>query len=187
MIGFNIKNNKGSTQTCFKSGFTLLEALVAISILMVAVTAPITIAQKGLSSASYSKNQMIASYLAQDAIEYIKNIRDQTSMNHMDVNNRPDWNGLSAFSLCLNGNNCQIDTVKGEIRNITDYPNGILHQDSNKFYGFDGTPETNFTRKINIKLPATGSGGNLDEALITVTVNWGGENEVVVKTLIYNI
>ena len=29
-----------------KSGFTLLEALVAVSILMVAVMAPITIAQK---------------------------------------------------------------------------------------------------------------------------------------------
>jgi len=181
MIAFNLKNQKG---------FTLLEALVAISILMVAVVAPITIAQKGLSSATYSKNQLIASYLAQDAIEYIKNKRDVIS-----INNNFDWNNLSVFgnsttkTLCFSVNGCQIDTNigagAGEIRAITATPLGVLSKNTDGFYGFDSPEKTNFTRKINIKLQTVD--GENNEALVTVTVNWGSsENEVVVRTLIYN-
>lgn len=178
MKKLNLKSKKGSARTCFRGGFTLLEALVAISILMVAVMAPITIAQKGLSSAIYSKNQMIASYLAQDAIEYIINQRDNSS-----INKDSDWAGfLVAFSKCLDGKNCQIDTnVDNGNGRIYD-SKGNLSKDPNGFYGYEpgGTP-TNFTRQINIVRNIS----NEDEALITVTVGWGTDS-VTVKTLIYN-
>ena len=53
------------------SAFTLVEALVAISILMIAIASPMTLAQKGLSTATQSKDQMIAAFLAQgmDALD----------------------------------------------------------------------------------------------------------------------
>lgn len=165
-----------------KKGFTLLEALVATSILMVAVAAPITIAQKGLSSAVYSKNQMIASYLAQDAIEYIKNVRDTQV-----IQNNP-W--LGEFNGCLDNDWCAIDTIKdagmGEIRqDETEFMNKSI----SGFYGYEsevGYQKTNFTRKINVKVDPDGN--NPDKALITVIVSWGSvENTVTVKTLIYNI
>lgn len=63
------------------SGFTLIEALVAISILMIAISSPIMLAQKGLSSSILSRDQMIASFLAQDGIESIKNLRDEIAIN----------------------------------------------------------------------------------------------------------
>ena len=69
-----------------KKAFTLVEALVAISILMIAIASPMTLAQKGLSTATLSKDQMIASFLAQDAIESVKNIRDQIA-----VSQTADW------------------------------------------------------------------------------------------------
>lgn len=179
MIKFYLKNNKG---------FTLLEVLVAVSILMVAVAAPITISQKGISSAVYSKNQMIASYLAQDAIEYIKNRRDKIS-----INNGFSWLGLNVFSPCLGENNyCQIDTIKNS-SNISDdintYSDSIplrLGDASASHLGLfqymDGT-DTSFTRKINIVINPS----NPDEALVTVAVSWGSvANTVTVKTLIYN-
>jgi type II secretory pathway pseudopilin PulG len=175
MFYFNLKKNKG---------FTLLEALVATSILMVAVAAPITIAQKGLSSAIYSKNQMIASYLAQDAIEYIKNVRDQNFIANISSPNSVNW--LGGLDYCLGENSCQIDTVVdlgvGQIIPFTDSPNGILSKNTTDvFYGFQGTP-TNFKREINIVEE------NNVKALITVKVSWGGVSDnVEVKTLIYNI
>jgi Tfp pilus assembly protein PilV len=173
MFRFNLKKNKGPTRTCFKGGFTLLEALVAVSILMVAVMAPMTIAQKGLSSATYTKNQMIASYLAQDAIEYIKNKRDEIS-----IGNNFDWDNLNYFSNCLTDNWCGLDTITEEIKDEEDT---LLSKDNNNFFGYTGTTETNFSRKINIKL-------NSNEALIDVIVKWGNntEDQVEVKTLIFN-
>lgn len=68
------KNNKNKA-------FTLIEALVAISILMIAIASPMTLAQKGLSTATQSKDQMIAAFLAQDVVEAVKNIRDQIAVS----------------------------------------------------------------------------------------------------------
>jgi len=181
MIKLNYKNN---------TGFTLLEALVAISILMVAIAAPITIAQKGLSSAIYTKSQMIASYLAQDAFEYIKNVRDVVSINNPD--NSYDWDSLNALSDCkvedfLTGFGCQIDTnANGGLGEIKIY-NASSLSISNGFYGYSaGGTETSFIRQIQIKLNPTGS--NTDEALVVVTVKWGttADKQIIVKGLIYN-
>jgi Tfp pilus assembly protein PilV len=178
-----------------QTGFTLLEALVAISILMVAVVAPITIAQRGLSSAIYSKNQMIASYLAQDAIEYIRNKRDEVTLNNPSTN---DWLNLSIFgdyqsgTLCFADNGCQINTLEQAVGQAVENfsASSPLQKDkTNGLYGYNNPNgvDTNFTRKIKLELrPVTGITDNLDEIFITVTVGWGGGNEVVVKTLMYN-
>jgi Tfp pilus assembly protein PilV len=168
------------------SGFTLLEALMAVSILMVAVVAPITVSQKGLSSAVYAKSQMIASYLAQDAIEYIKNVRDQTAIQNNFEWDRALGNG-GYFNKCLAPNGCMINTIKNAITENTsavlDYSNtSFLYKDSNGFYGYGAGGEvTNFTRQIKIKVDPT----ETYKALVTVTVNFGND-KVVVKTLIFN-
>lgn len=168
----------------------MLEALVAISILMVAVAAPITIAQKGLSSAVFSKDQMIASYLAQDAIEFIKNRRDVATINDENF----AWDEfLEEFELCLGssltGEECQIDTTKTE-NNISDHSdNTNLVKDDNGFYQYDDNTggETKFNRKVVMKANPNNN-GNDDEVLITVTVSWGASDDtkLEVKTLIYN-
>ena len=177
MIRFNLKK-----------GFTLLEALVAVSILMVAVVAPMTIAQKGLSSATYSKSQMIASYLAQDAIEYIKNVRDQVAIrNNFDWTKLWDANESLNLYACLGGGGCEIDTNSGGgVGLVRDYTGGALYKDADGFYGLNsvGSDKTIFTRQIKITKP--GPSGNNNEALVTVTVGWTGGNSVEVKTLIFN-
>jgi len=81
----------------FTAGFTLVEALVAISILMIAIASPMTLAQKGLSTATLSKDQMIASFLAQDAIEAVKNIRDQIAVS----SNSGDWLNNTVLQPCI--------------------------------------------------------------------------------------
>ena len=137
---------------------------------------------------------MIASYLAQDAIEYLINKRDGVTINDGTAH---DWAALWTdpdFSKCVktdtNDNFCQIDTnLEGGKGGIVSDTNQVMKKtETDSFYGFGGIA-TIFTRKIQvIRNPDS---DNQDEALITVTVSWGtgtvdSTNSVVVKTLIYN-
>ena len=49
-----------------KKGFTIIESLVAISILTLAITGATSAIQAGISSYTFSKDQIIAFYLAQE-------------------------------------------------------------------------------------------------------------------------
>jgi len=57
-------------------GFTIVETLVAITVLMIAIAGPLVVSSKGLFGADIAKDQMTASYLAQESMEAVKNIRD---------------------------------------------------------------------------------------------------------------
>jgi prepilin-type N-terminal cleavage/methylation domain-containing protein len=87
-----------------KRAFTIIETLVAISILLIALTGPLTIAAKGLSSSIYARDQITAFYLAQEGIEYIRNIRDTNSLD--SSLDRSQW--LNNLSSCI-GAKCRID------------------------------------------------------------------------------
>jgi prepilin-type N-terminal cleavage/methylation domain-containing protein len=58
-------------------GFTLLETLVAITILTIAVSGPLYVADRALVAAQVSRDQLTASYLAQEGIEYMRAMRDR--------------------------------------------------------------------------------------------------------------
>ena len=69
-LKFNRKLNKE------KSGLTMVETLVAISILTIAVIGPLGIIAQALHTSYYARDQITAYYLAQEAIEYVRNLRD---------------------------------------------------------------------------------------------------------------
>jgi prepilin-type N-terminal cleavage/methylation domain-containing protein len=64
----------------YKKGFTLVETLVAITILLLAITGTMTTAQKGLQSAQYANEQVTAVFLAQEAIEAVRQYRDSQAL-----------------------------------------------------------------------------------------------------------
>ena len=93
-------------------GFTLIEALIAISILMIAIASPMVISQKGLTDAVLSRDEATASFLAQDGIEAVKNIRDTTALA-AKTSNITDWiSGLNTgLNNCESPSYCNIDTT----------------------------------------------------------------------------
>lgn len=64
-----ITNNK-------QKGFTLVETLVAISILLIAVVGPISLIGDSLHKLYFARDQMVAINLAQEGIEVVRQKRD---------------------------------------------------------------------------------------------------------------
>jgi type II secretory pathway pseudopilin PulG len=160
-------------------GFTLVEALVAISILMVAIVSPMTIAQRGLSSAIFSKEQMVASYLAQDAIEYIKNQRDVVALGLASDDTTTPWLPQNFIDECFD-KYCDIDTSTGAVKTLNGKLKVQVIDDKFVFYGHTGGSDSAFERGIIMK--ETGP----DEVLVTVDVAWKTDEKVSVSAYIYN-
>lgn len=58
------------------TGFTLIETLIAVTILTLAVAGPLVTANRSIVAARISRDQLTASYLAQEGIEYVRAMRD---------------------------------------------------------------------------------------------------------------
>jgi type II secretory pathway pseudopilin PulG len=71
--------------------FTLIETLVAISILTIAITGPLAIIAQALRSSYFARDQITAYYLAQEAIEYIRNQRDMNGLKGVDAPASEEW------------------------------------------------------------------------------------------------
>lgn len=94
------------------SGFTLVETLVAITILMIGVIGPLNTAVRGISDGLFAANQIAANYLAQEAMESI--IWKRNSNINPLVENSEWYQGLADRSCGSPGNNavsCVVDSL----------------------------------------------------------------------------
>src|SRR3989338_7875703 len=89
----------------FKKAFTLVETLVAVTILSIAVVGPMFSSAQNIKLASFSQNQLVAFYLGQEAIEYVRNVRDTNLINLSG-----DW--LNGLTVCKGATGCYIDIIK---------------------------------------------------------------------------
>ena len=64
------------------SGFTLVETLVAIAIFTTSILALMVVLTSGISNINYAKKKMTATYLAQEGIEYVRNMRDTSVLSN---------------------------------------------------------------------------------------------------------
>lgn len=63
-------------------GFTLIETLVAVSILALAVSGPLFAASRAIIVAQIARDQLTASYLAQEGVEYVRAMRDNIYLTY---------------------------------------------------------------------------------------------------------
>lgn len=159
-------------------GFTLVETFVAVTILLLATVGPMTIAARGLQSSFFSKQQITAFYLGQEAIELVK------AQQYENVIAGNDWlAGLEtgADEFChIDGLGCGIDTHNETFIDCAGEGCRILYDTSASrgFYQHAIGENTPFTRRIFIEETEPAQ-----EAEITVLVSWDSGLFVSERTL----
>ncbi len=187
-----------------QQGFSIVETLVAITILMISIVGPLTIANKGLLAATYASEQVVASYLAQDAVEYIQNIKS----NNIRDTATPDW--LEDYDLISTGRGltgctqtavCTVDTINGNPYSLTlrgiqvttsaditpCVSNSATALKKNALgYNHASGSDTQYCRYFYLVWNAA----RPDQAKIVVSVKWdngGTASEVVYENEIFNV
>lgn len=71
------KQNMNSNKTKINSGFAMMESLVAISILLTVILAPLTLSLQSLKYTKLANDRTIASYIATESVEFANNYRKE--------------------------------------------------------------------------------------------------------------
>ncbi|MEK7082176.1 MAG: hypothetical protein AAB915_00660 [Patescibacteria group bacterium] len=190
-------------------GFTLLETVVALTVILAAVVGPVSLITRGLFNFSLSKNRVIAANLAQEGIEIVRLIREN-NIACDEANGPPLWQwrrdprggmmtqlrvgvdasdfdsplecGDEAIAFPHLSSSCS-EHLRFEPN--TALPNGGM-------YGYGGSRETIFSRCVDIASPPdapTGGIPSADQMDVISTVRWdehGNPRSVVLRERLTN-
>jgi hypothetical protein len=149
-----------------KGGFSLVEALVAIGLLVAVVGGTLAVAARGLVLASEARDKITAFYLAQEPIEYIRYLRDSNRLSGVA------WDNV--FVACY-GLKCGFDAVYEKVGLCTDPAMkycDLIFQPSTGIYVHDsplGGVVSKFHREVVLTEIVPGQ-----EVDMEVTMTWQG-------------
>jgi len=155
-----------------KKGFTLIEVIIAISIIVVGIISCIALISSSISGVTAGKSKIIAAGLAQEGVEIVRNIRDNNWTNYKRTIDT--WrDGLNEGNWLVQHNN----------QSLIPYLSVQLKKDSNGFYQYDNGADMGFYRKINISYV----GDNQIKVLSEVTWQEKGRNQSIqIENRLYN-
>ena len=162
-------------------GFTLVETLVAITIIALAMVGPLYAVQQSLNASRNARDQLVASSLAQEGIEYVRSIRDANYLTVLGGGSRSWLYGLDGTSGSTNCTSpCVVDPDRGTISN-TIAPlrlnnQNMYTQQNGVGNAFKVTP---YTRTVQIAAVS----GSTTEVVVTVTVTWSTNGRPQTVTL----
>lgn len=179
-----------------KKGFTLVETMVAISVLMFAILGPLSIASSGLMNARIARDQVTAFYLAQEGLEFVRYVRDTNYLDDPTSTDEGQW--LADLGDCMASEGCQIDVASyfaTESRNLSEiisrcdrsgcFPLGI--DEVTGLYTYNNSDRYSpFTRTVRV----TEIGDANNEIHVEATVSWQtglSKKEVVLSENVRNI
>jgi prepilin-type N-terminal cleavage/methylation domain-containing protein len=166
-----------------KKGFTLIETMIAIFILTTVLAVSMGSIQLSLQTSNFSRDQITSFYLAEEAIEYVRAVRDT------NLKTGAGW--LTNINQCIGGGTtCRVDAVNGD--SDTTFVNG---SSGDRFMGL--RPCSGSTCVLNFYQPSPTQVGLYDHAnhgspsrfsrYITITKTTSGPtagNEIVVKATV---
>jgi prepilin-type N-terminal cleavage/methylation domain-containing protein len=163
-----------------QQAFTLVETMVAISILAIALMGPFTAVQNALTSSYVSRDRLIASTLAQEGLEYVRSVRDNNYLssfswldgfdsteNNRDVCFGDEPTGYCIVDATLGDFHSEPDAMRGyDATDIDEIP--FMQLSENGLYNHTEGNGTRFKRTVQIEtLP-----DSTHEVRVTVTVTW---------------
>ena len=179
MIIINFKKNKG---------FSLLEVTVVIFIVIVGLIGVLALATQSIKVTNYNKNELIASKLAQEGIEMVRNTRDTNWKTPVD-----DWAlgaGSGSGSDIIQDGTYTIDSsgVNGLVDDFSSMSGAKLFFDLNGIYQHDDNvlyTKTPFSRLITV----TNWSSYTNYIEVNCEVQWqekGKINRYVISTILYD-
>ena len=156
------------------TGFTLLETIISVAILAAMVVGSLTLISKSMQSAFISQNRLIASYLAQEGIELVRNVRD-SNWEDDDYPVSVDWD--DDLPDC---ENCEMDYTTNV---LADGGDPFLKLDSDNFYNYSLGADTIFRRRISLKTIFD------RQKQVIVEIIWqyqGSDHNLAVTAFLYN-
>lgn len=167
-----------------KSGFTLVETMVAVFILSLTIISLMTVVANSLFASRYSRDEITVNYLLQEAVDYVRNDRDSSIfLSNSSVDDA--WiKFVEKYKECTDENQgCTLDVYTAlkdpfspNIKKCdsapspdeTNCPPFYYRDDSEtSIYNYEGGAETSFRRKIVFK-----EGSSPDEIIMKATVYW---------------
>lgn len=171
-------------KTSSMKGFTLVETLVAISILMIAIVIPFYGIQKAIEASYVARDQLIASSLAEEAMEYVYYVRDNNFYYYNTNGSYPggDWlGGLTNYcNVSSNPSGCIVDPTQSTVSACSGTCPALKLSASNLYTYGSGTA-TRFVRTVKIETV------NSYQSRITVTVVSSTEHKTYTATVTENI
>ncbi len=192
-----------------QSGFSLVETLVAITILLIVIIGPMSISTSTARSTSFSSEQVVAFFLAQEGAELVQKARDDLSLrqflpttdgNYLADPFVPFVNTTGTYQHCYTANGCGLE-INGDATGTLRAPIACGSTGTNCQLYFDasasnvrsrythvasGNTVTPYTRIITMDETATG------QVLVTSRVRWRTGNivavqEVEVQTYLFDV
>ena len=198
-VDYGVRNKKN------KTGFTLIEVLVAITILTTVLFAPISIITQYVVESALTENSVKAGLLSQEIIEYIRYDRDS---NLLATGNwfsllRSRENTVNKFSKCImtedewlrNTNvvycdvRCSDGTTTNDCSTNTGFVDGVASAAADTGTRVptattcDGKSAVRdvLTATLTIIIPTVGDSSNIQYASIRPCVSWRDKNDTVRK------
>lgn len=167
-----------------EKGFTLIETFVAITILTIAIVAPMSLVARSLSISYYVRDEITASYLAQEGIEVVRNVRDSNLIDYLK-----NGDGVDQMAGIPIGTEFLVDSGLSSLdpfQNCSGLCPPISY--NGEFYGYnDGIGNwvpTKFTRTVVAEYADDAN----DDLEVRVTVTWQtGGFQVRTVTLVEHI
>lgn len=170
-----------------KKGFSLIETLVAITVLLISVVLPMSLSHDGVVAAKLAQDQIVSFYLAQEGLEVVRNMRDENKLSAADMldgvlgdcivdPNNPADLGCYVDSTRIIGLDFDVQSCGASCPNITSDGNRYSHRTSS------GYVDTKYRREVRVWYVA-GSGTN--DAIVEVIITWpflSGTREYILRS-----
>ena len=164
-----------------RKGFTLIEVIVAIFIMVMGAVGVFGLITRTVVFSSSVNSQLVASYLAQEGLEIMRNMRDT---NFLKIHKGAGGIWTDGIIACASPYGCTVELQADYTQTFMDaYNDADFLRINGSFYGYAPGNDTTFKRKITIIQSSA------DVLKVAVDVSWqdkGNARTVRGATELYN-
>lgn len=156
-----------------KKGFSIAEVLLSIFLLSVGMIAIISLMANSIKNNANNRNSIIATQLAQEGIELVRNRRDLNiallphDATESQIRAAAFKNDIKKGKYCPRINSDGTPEMTGGGSGCASYN---VHYSNKDGYTYSGGDQTQFSRKVIIREPSS------DERVVESIVIWGDED-----------